>query len=104
MREDRGHDRDRRGLDRVVGRAGIERVQARPADDLSSLLCHQDRVARPSRSQPRAPLLGRALLGLERRKTVLDSLVVDAGDRGGVFGLRPADARPGRFSVYFFRV
>src|SRR5262249_29874170 len=76
--------------DVAVRLAGVVDVQAPPADDdrrpirVGRHLRAEYRMAQPALGQPLTPLLGRPELGLERRDAVLDALVVDEADGGGI--------------------
>src|SRR5262249_5818230 len=75
-------DRDVRHV--VVGRPWVEDVETGPTDHGPALLRHDHGMARVTSGQPLPPFIGAAQLGLERRDSLLDSLVVDGADRACV--------------------
>ena len=84
-------DVEREIRDVLVRAARVEHVEARPAQEAAVVLGDQHGMPPSARPEPGGALLRGALLGLERGHAVLDPLVVDAADRGGVVGGRLAD-------------
>src|SRR5205085_202352 len=83
-------------VDRVLGYPLVPgtlpvRAGPGPGDQAAAVLHHDGGIPARSLPQDGGDLLHRTRLGLERRQTVLDPLVVDAGDLARVFRCGAAD-------------